>query len=171
MNMDFQESTQYMKEMEQKQKRKKMLIIGIIFCIVLIAFLAAVIFYLKYQDSITFKMFINNKKVMTSKTFVNYDEKTKDFYVDLEELSEALGSSFQQGSIALAEGENLYSITGDYEKVDINLDSDKYNKYVFEDDASRGKRAKYEKTAYGTSLVIRTPANTRHFDRCQKNHS
>ena len=47
MNMDFQESTQYMKEMEQKQKRKKMLILGIIFCIVLIAFLAAVIFYLK----------------------------------------------------------------------------------------------------------------------------
>ena len=166
--MDFQESTQYMKEMEQKQKRKKMLIIGIIFCIVLIAFLAAVIFYLKYQDSITFKMFINNKKVLTSKTFVNYDEKTKDFYVDLEELSEALGSSFQQGSIALAEGENLYSITGDYEKVDINLDSDKYNKYVFEDDASKGKRAKYEKTVYGTSLIIRTPADTKEIFKLNK---
>ena len=62
--MDFQESTQYMKEIEQKQKRKRMLIIGIIFCIVLIAFLAAVILYLRYQDSITFKMFINNKKVL-----------------------------------------------------------------------------------------------------------
>ena len=166
--MDFQESTKYMKEMEQKQKRKKMLILGIIFCIILIAFLAAVILYLKYQDSITFKMFINNKKVMTSKTFVNYDEKTKDFYVDLEELSEALGCSFQQGSIALTEGENLYSITGDYEKVDINLDSDKYNKYVFEDDASKGKRTQYEKTVYGTSLVIRTPANTKEIFKLNK---
>ncbi len=166
--MDFQESTKFMKEMEQKQKRKKMLILGIIFCIVLIAFLAAVIFYLKYQDSITFKMFINNKKVVTSKTFVDYNEKTKDYYVNLEELSKALGYSFQQGSIALTEGENLYSITSNYEKVDINLDSDEYSKYVYEDDASRAKRAEYESLTYGTDLIIRTPANTKEIFKLNK---
>lgn len=170
--MDFQESEAFLKENESKQQKKKMLLIGIVTCILFVAFMATIIVYLQIQDAKTFKMFINGKKVPTSKTFVYTEENKKtgetDYYVDLRELSKALGYMFQDGSVALTEGENLYTLTTHYEQLDINADKMTFDKYVTVEGTDKEKRVKQETTIYGQELTIRTPKDTREIFHLQK---
>ena len=163
--MDIQESEEFLKENEAKHRKKRALLLGIILCILFVAFLAAVIFYLQIQDAKTFKMFINNKKYAVSKNFVHVEEDKKNNksirYVNLEELCKALGYTFQAGSIALTEGENLYSITTNYEMVDIDVDKMTFDKYPNYDKRESEDLKNTEKQVYGGELTLRTPKDTR----------
>ena len=160
--MDFQESTEFMKENEARQKRKRLLVLGMVICLLIIAFLGCFIIYLKHVDEVTFKMYINNKKYKVSKSFVYTEgEKDVDYYISLEEICSNMKYTFQEGSVSLEEGENLYSITTNYEKIDFDITKQTYNKYLFEDSASLAKRNTYESKVYGSSLAIRTEKNTK----------
>ena len=167
--MDFQESEAFMKENEAKQKRKRMVILGMVLCLITIAFLGCFIIYFKHVDQVTFKMFINNKKYSTSKSFLVEDEDNKgEYYVNLEELCSKADYLFQEGSVSITEGENLYSITTNYEKIDLDISKMTFDKYLYEDTASIEKRSVYESDVYGTDLVIRTPKDTREIFQLNK---
>ena len=131
-------------------------------CLIIIAFLGCFIIYLKHVDQVTFKMYINNKKYAISKAFLVEDEDNKgEYYVNLEELCSKANYLFQEGSVSITEGENLYSITTNYEKIDLDVSKMTFDKYLFEDTASIEKREGYETDVYGAPLVIRTPKDTR----------
>ena len=93
--MNLEESNSFVERMEKNNKNKKTVLTVLIICAILIAILVGLIVYMKYQDSLKQKVFVNNKQVDFSENFLK--EQGTINYINIRELSNMLGYSYQKG--------------------------------------------------------------------------
>lgn len=122
LDRNFAQSTQ--------NKKKKMLIIGIGICIVLIILLATMVIFFKAADAKTFKLYIDDKQVACSKDFYTTDEQGR-YYVKAKELAELIGWTYQNGSYGTftEETDGCYFQNG-YEIASLTVNSVELKKYI-----------------------------------------
>ena len=127
--MNFEESNEFVEEMERKTKNKKTIMTVIIGCIVAIVVLIGLIFYIKYQDSKKQKMYINNKEVkITSNLLLTQEGKT---YINIKQLANMLGYSYQKGEYKkYNEDEKSCYLRSNYEIASMSADSTVVTKYI-----------------------------------------
>lgn len=127
--MNLEESDSFKSELERNARSKRNVIISLVFCSFLIVLLVALIAILKYQDSITNKMFVNGKQVTIP---VNFN-KTIDGenYVNIKALGELLGYNYTKGIYGeYTEDDDSCYLRNNFEVIAITAGADKYTKYL-----------------------------------------
>lgn len=128
--MNLEESDLYKEKLEKNNRHRKSVMLSIVLCAILIVFLFILIAILKYQDSITEKLFINGTQVTIPKDFY----KTMDdgsIYVNVRHMSSFLGYTYTKGEYnKFNEDEDSCYLQNDFEIVSISANSDKYKKYI-----------------------------------------
>ena len=67
--MNFEESDSFKNELERNARSKRGVVISLAFCAFLIVCLLILIAFLRYQDSITEKMFVDGNRVSIASGF------------------------------------------------------------------------------------------------------
>ncbi len=115
---------------EKPSGKKKMILIGIITCIVLIVILTVLILFYKQVDATTFKLFIDGTQVKCSDDFYIQDD-AGNIYVKARELAGLIGWSYQNGEYgSFTEDTNSGYMQNEYEVASFVADSTKLKKYI-----------------------------------------
>lgn len=127
--MNFEESHSFVEQMEKNNKNKKTVLTVLVICAILIVILLGIISYIKYQDSLKLKMFVDDTQVSISSTLlVQEGEQT---YMNIRELANMLGYSYQKGEYKnYNEDTNSCNIKTPYEVVSMTADVDIVTKYI-----------------------------------------
>ena len=132
--MNFKEDDSFQKELEKNAKNKKAVIISLVFCGILIICLLAIIAFLKYQESITEKMFIDAKQVAIPDGF--YKTIDGEIYVDLKKIGTLFGYDYTKGVYGeFNENNDSCYMKNDFELIAVTAGTQKYNKYLTLNDA------------------------------------
>lgn len=127
--MNLEESNEFVEKMEKNNKNKRTVIMLLVSCAVLIAILFITINYIKIQDSLKLKMYVNNQEVGISSTLLVQDGETQ--YMDIRGLANLLGYSYQKGEYKkYNEDETSCYLRNNYEIVSMVADSDIATKYI-----------------------------------------
>ena len=127
--MNYEESDSFKNELERNARSKRNVMISIVFCAVLIAFLFILIMVLQYQDSITEKFFLNKNQIKVSNAF--YKEIEGDTYINIKELGTLLGYKYTKGVYGeYNEYEDSGYLQNDFEVLAVTAGSDKFTKYI-----------------------------------------
>jgi len=123
---------------ELQNKKKKMIISGIIICIVLILFLAFMVIHYKNVDAKTFKLFINgnqkeNQKECSSDFYIT--DVQGNIYIKAKELAKLIGWTYQNGEYGeFTEDSNSCYLQNEYEASSIKAGSNVLKKYIIKDE-------------------------------------
>lgn len=135
--MNLEESDLYKEKLEKNTKHRRSVMLSIVLCGCLVAFLFILIMVLKYQDSITEKLFLDNNQIALPQGFyktvsVEKDGKTEEvIYVKLKEMANILGYKYTKGEYnKFNEDEDSCYLQNDFEIVSMSANSDKYKKFV-----------------------------------------
>ena len=127
--MNLEESNTFVEEMEKNDRNKKKVLIVMVICLILIGVLLAVIAYLRHQDSLKLKMFIDDSQVAISSNLLMQDN--NESYINVKSLASMLGYSYQKGEYkAYTEDANSCYIKNNYEIVSMTADSNTVTKYI-----------------------------------------
>lgn len=133
--MNLEESDSYKDEIEKNTRHRKSVMLSIILCAFLVALLFIMIMILKYQDSITEKMFIDKKQVSIPNGF--YRDIDGKRYVNLKELASLLGYNYTKGVYGeYNENEDSAYMQNNFEILAVTADSEEYSKYIEIDEAN-----------------------------------
>ena len=135
--MNLEESDSFKSKIEKKARKRKVLIFGIVLCLILIVLMMFMIGLIKYQDDHTNKMFVNGQKLNKISTTL-YKDIGSDVYVNAKEFSELIN--------------NIYNV-GDYDKFNQN-DKSAYIDNGFEIitiSAEEGNNTKFRKYYQNTN--------------------
>lgn len=131
--MNLEESNDFVEKMEKNNKKKRTVIMLLVVCAVLIAILFVIISYIKIQDSLELKMYVNNQEIGISSTLLVEDEDIQ--YMDIRSLANLLGYSYQNGEYKkYNEDETSCYLKNNYEIVSIVADSHTASKYIINDE-------------------------------------
>ena len=133
--MNLEESDKFVEAQKQREKNRKLVLASIIFCGILVILLVILIMYIKYQDSLQLKLFIDgNQKTISSTLFTQQDGIN---YVNVKEFSEMLGYTYTKGEYQkYNENEDSCYINNNLEVVAMTADSNSLTKYIeVKDDA------------------------------------
>lgn len=158
--MNLEESDKFVKENEARNRKKRMVLISIILCAVLIAFLFVLILFIKYQDSLILKVFVDGTRVeFSSSLFTEIDGNT---YVNAREIARIMNCTYTKGDYGkYNENENSGYISSNHEAVALEADSDKMTKYILNDEDSISEEKKTaEEEQYGVELTVRSENET-----------
>ncbi len=127
--MNLEQSDSYKDEIEKNTRRRKGVMLSIVLCAFLIAFLFIIIMILKYQDSITEKLFLDDKQIaIPADLYRDIDGTT---YINLKEIASILGYSYTKGEYnKFNENEDSAYLENDFEIVAISAERTKYEKYL-----------------------------------------
>lgn len=127
--MNLEQSDSFKDEIEKNTRRRKGVMLSIVLCAFLIAFLFILIMILKYQDSITEKLFLDGKQIsIPSGLYKDIDGKT---YINLKEISSILGYSYTKGEYKkFNENEDSAYLENNFEIVSVSAEDTKYEKYL-----------------------------------------
>ena len=115
---------------EKPSGKKKMVLIGIISCVVLILILAVLIMFYRQIDATTFKLYINDTQVSCSSDFYITDDNGNK-YVKARELAGLIGWSYQNGEFGtFTEDTNSGYMQNEYEVASFVADSTTLKKYI-----------------------------------------
>ena len=135
--MNLEESDLYREEIEKNTRHRRSVMISIILCAFLILFLVILIGILKYQDSITEKLFINEKQVSLTNGFYKVvpvekdDEKSDVTYIRIKDMATLLGYTYSKGEYnKFNEDEKSCYLQNDYEIFSLSSESDQFKKYI-----------------------------------------
>lgn len=122
------------KKYEEKERKKKSILIGIVICIILIIVFAVFIVYFQYVDAHTFKLFINGSQkynqvaVNEGFYFTNENGIT---YVRAKDVASYIGWSYQNGEYgSYTEDSNSGYIQNGYEVASFVVGSNTLKKYI-----------------------------------------
>lgn len=120
----------YNKQVSPKEKKKKILLIGISFCIVLIIALAFLIIHFTNVDAKTFKLYIDDTQVNISEGFYIVDDQNHT-YVRAKDIAEYIGWNYQNGEYgSYTEDLNSGYISNEYEAASFVVNSNILKKYI-----------------------------------------
>lgn len=115
---------------ERPTGKKKMILIGIIVCIVLIVILAVLILFYKQIDATTFKLYIDGTQVSCSDDFYIQDN-NGNIYIKARELADLIGWSYQNGEYgSYTEDTNSGYMQNEYEVASFVAGSNELKKYI-----------------------------------------
>ena len=127
--MNLEQSDSFKEQIEKNTRQRKSVMLSIVLCAFLIAFLFILIMILRYQDSITEKLFLDDKQVSIPKDF--YRDIEGKTYINVKEISSLLGYSYTKGEYnKYNENEDSAYLTGNFEIVALTAESGKYEKYI-----------------------------------------
>lgn len=127
--MNLEESDSYKSSIEKNERNKKGVIISIVFCGFLIALLLIMIIILKYQDSITEKMYLDGTQISIPNNF--YKTIDGEIYVNIKELGSLLGYNYTKGVYGeYNENEDSCYMQNNFEILAVTAGSEKFTKYV-----------------------------------------
>lgn len=127
--MNLEQSDSFKDEIEKNTKRRKGVMLSIVLCACLIAFLFILIMILKYQDSITEKLFLDDTQIAIPSDLYREFEGTT--YINLKEIASILGYSYTKGEYnKFNENEDSAYLENDFETVAVSAERTKYEKYI-----------------------------------------
>lgn len=133
--MNFEQSDSFKNELERNARSRRGVVISLVFCAVIIVCLLFLIAFLKYQDSITEKLFIDGKQVAIPKGF--YKTINEEIYVDLRQMGALLGYDYTKGVYeAFNENEDSCYMKNNFELIAITAGAEKYTKYIIGNNAN-----------------------------------
>lgn len=135
--MNLEESDLYKERLEKNTRHRRSVMLSIVLCAVLVVFLFALIMILKYQDSITEKLFVDETQVKLPENFYKSISVEKDgketnvIYVNLRDMASLLGYTYTKGEYnKFNEDEDSCYLQNDFEIVSMSANSEKYKKFV-----------------------------------------
>ncbi|MBR3696885.1 MAG: WG repeat-containing protein [Clostridia bacterium] len=162
--MNLEESNEFQKNQNKNEVNKKILLISIFFCAILIFILILAIFYIRYKDSLELKFYIDGVQKNISKTlFINQNDVD---YVNIKEFSEMLGYTYTKGEYQkYNENEDSCYINNDFEVVAITADLNYFTKYI---QVKNGSDVTTEAGPFGTNISVKSQngkSNTFHIEK------
>ncbi len=144
--MNLEESDKFIEENEKKKKKKVLLIALIVLCVVAIIGLFVLIGYVKYLDSQTLKVFLDDKQVKNNSAdlFKNIGNET---YVNIKEIANILGYDYTKGDYGKynENNESCY-LTSTHEEVAFKNGSTNMEKYIIKtEEKQKSQRIEKEK--------------------------
>ena len=121
--MNLEDSDKFIKENESRNRKKKLVLILIILCAVLIAFLFAIIVFMKYKDSQTLKLYVDGtQKTISSTLLTSVGDET---YINAKEIAKMLDCTYTKGEYGkYTEDDDSCYISSLHEAVSIKVDSE-----------------------------------------------
>lgn len=117
------------KKNEAREQKKRMILIGIIICVVLIFILAFMIIYYQKVDAKTFKLFIDDIQVSSGEGF--YIVENNETYVRARDIASYIKWSYQNGEYGeYTEDQNSGYIQNSYEAASFVAGSNILKKYI-----------------------------------------
>ncbi len=159
--MNLEESDKFAKEIEARNRKKRMVLISIILCAVLIAFLFVLILFIKYQDSLILKVFVDGTRAeISSSLFTEIDGNS---YVNAREIAKILDCTYTKGDYGkFNENENSGYISSNHEAVAIEAESKTMTKYILNSEEDLPEEVKQaEEEAYGVELTVKSENETK----------
>jgi hypothetical protein len=143
--MNLEDSNKFVQENEARTRKKRFVLILIILCAILIAFLFVIIVFVKYEDG--------QQVSMPSDLFVDVTGTT---YVNIKQITKLLGLTYTRGSYEdyTEDDENCY-ITSDHEIIDFTLGSSSFTKYILNSENDKEKQEE-EAEIYGAALTVKS---------------
>ncbi len=155
--MNLEESNSFVERMEKNNKNKKTVLTVLIICAILIAILVGLIVYMKYQDSLKQKVFVNNKQVDFSENFLK--EQGTINYINIRELSNMLGYSYQKGEYKnYTEDANSCYLRTPYEVVSMIAGENTVTKYILNEKVESIDEAKKDENTVSSELIVTNEA-------------
>lgn len=133
--MNFEESNQFVEQMEKNNKNKKTVLTVLIICAVLVVILFGIIGYIRGKDAALLKMYVDDKQVkIYSSLLLQKEDGTQ--YMSVRELAELLGYSYQKGEYKnyTEDAQSCYLRTP-YEIVSMSANSNTVTKYILNENA------------------------------------
>ncbi len=151
--MNFEESNQFVEQMEKNNKNKKTVLTGLIICGIIIVILLGVIAYIRKKDNERLKMFVDGKEVAIKASLL-IQSQDGSYYMNVKDLAEALGYSYQKGEYKnyTEDIESCYLRTP-YEIVSMNVNSNIIRKYILNQNSSASTEQS-ETTENSKDLII-----------------
>lgn len=133
--MNFEESNQFVEQMEKNNKNKKTVLTVLIICAVLVVILFGIIGYIRGKDAALLKMYVDDKQVKISSSLLLQSEDGTQ-YMNVRELAEILGYSYQKGEYKnyTEDAQSCYLRTP-YEIVSMSANSNTVTKYILNENA------------------------------------
>ena len=127
--MNLEESDRFAENQKKREGKRKIVLVSIVLCAILVALLVFLIMLIKYEDSLQLKLFVDgNQKRISSTLFINENDID---YVNIKEFSEMLGYTYTKGEYQkYNENEDSCYINNNLEVVAITADSDSFTKYI-----------------------------------------
>lgn len=127
--MNFEQSDSFKNELERNARSKKNVVISLVFCAFLVVLLVILIVFLKHQDAITEKLFIDDAQVKIPANLYKVVENER--YVNIKVLAELLGYNYTKGIYGeYTEDADSCYIQNNFEIVAITASSDKFTKHL-----------------------------------------
>ena len=127
--MNFEQSDSFKNELERNARSKRGVVISLAFCAFIIVCLLVLIAFLRYQDSITEKMFVDGNQVPIPNGF--YKAINGEIYVDLRQMGALLGYDYTKGVYqAFNENEDSCYMKNNFELIAVTAGAEKYTKYI-----------------------------------------
>lgn len=127
--MNLEESDIFKEEIEKNSKHKKNVMLSIIVCVIIMIVLIALIIYIRYVDSRTLKLFVDNKQLSIPSDFYIVEDNKR--YVNLDELSGFLGYDYTKGVYNLYnEDDDSCYMQNKFETIAISSGKNKFEKYI-----------------------------------------
>ena len=155
--MNLEESNSFVEQMEKNNKNKKTVLTVLLICALLIVILVGLIVYMKYQDSLKQKVFVDNKQVAFSQNFLKTQGNTN--YINIKELSSMLGYSYQKGEYKnyTEDADSCYLRTP-YEVVSMIADENTVTKYILNEKPEVTEDAKKDENTVSSELIVTNEA-------------
>ena len=119
-----------LKRNEAKERKKRVILTGIIICVVLIFLLAIMIIYYQKVDAHTFKLYIDDMQVGSGEGFYTI-EQNNETYVRARDIASYIQWTYQNGEYgAFTEDQNSGYIQNDYEVASFVAGSKTLKKYI-----------------------------------------
>ncbi len=137
--MNLEESDSYKEEIEKNIRQRRSVVLSIVICAMVAALLFVMIMILKYQDSITLKLYLNDQQIRNIPQGLYRDIEGKT-YLDVKMLGELLGYSYTKGVYGeYNEDPDSCYLQNNFEIIALTADKDKYTKYI---EITEGEAAK-----------------------------
>ena len=127
--MNLEESDKFNQKQQRDEQKKRVVLISIVLCAILVALLLILIIFIRYQDSLQLKFYIDGtQKPISSSLFVTEDGVK---YVNIREFSEFLQYQYTKGEyLKYNEDENSCYISNGIEVVAMTADEENLVKYI-----------------------------------------
>ena len=93
--MNLEDSDKFAEAQRLQAKKRRIVMISIFLCLVLVVLLVVLIMYIKHEDALQLKLYIDEEqKVIPSDLFISKNDTT---YVDIRQITEMLGYTYTKG--------------------------------------------------------------------------
>ena len=127
--MNLEESDVFKEELEKNSKSKKNVLISIVFCTFLVILLFIILRIVIYQDSITPKLFLDDKQISIPENL--YIKTEDDIYFDVKKFGALLGYTYTKGTYGeYNENPDSCYLQNDFEILALTAGANKFTKYI-----------------------------------------